>query len=166
MLNFIKRNLGKCTNQIKSKAYMSLIRPILEYATQVWDPYQKTLIHKIEMIQRRAATWVYSNYDYCSSVWTMLNDLNWPTLEDRRKENRLSLLHRIIHHQEPALDIPSYYLPLTSTTRRSNTQHFILPTSKTLHYQTSYFYKTIKEWNELPPSTYNVWQTSTFNCID
>ena len=50
-LNFIKRNLGKCTNQIKSKAYMSLIRPILEYATQVSDPYQKTLIHKIEMIQ-------------------------------------------------------------------------------------------------------------------
>jgi len=40
--NFIKRNLGKCTNP---KAYMSLIRPILEYATQVWDPYQKTLIH-------------------------------------------------------------------------------------------------------------------------
>ena len=46
MLNFIKRNIGKCTNQIKSKVYMSLIRLILEYATQVWDPYQKTLIHK------------------------------------------------------------------------------------------------------------------------
>ena len=42
MLNFIKRNLGKCTNKVKSKAYTSLVRPILEYATQVWDPYQKS----------------------------------------------------------------------------------------------------------------------------
>ena len=39
MLNFIKRNLGKCTNKVKSKAYTSLVRPILEYTTQVWDPY-------------------------------------------------------------------------------------------------------------------------------
>jgi len=49
-------------------------------------------------------------------------------LEDKRKENRLSLLYRIIQHQEPALDIPSYYTPQTSTTRQSNAQHFILPT--------------------------------------
>jgi len=134
MLNFIKRNLGKCTNQVKSKAYTSFICPILEYATQVWDPYQKTLIHKIEIIQRRAARWVYSNYDYYSSVSTMLNDLNKPMLEDRRKVNRLSLLYSIIHYQEPAIGIPPYYLPQPSTTRQSSTQHFILPTSNTLHY--------------------------------
>ena len=29
--------------------------------------------------------------------------------------------------QEPAFDIPSYYIQ-TSTSRKSNTQHFILPT--------------------------------------
>jgi len=153
MLNFVKRNLGKCTSQVKSKAYTSLVRPILEYATQVWDPHQKSLTHKIEMIQRRAARWVYSDYDYSSSVSTMLNELNWPTLEDRRKDARLSLLHRIINHQEPALEIPPYYLPQTSSTRRSSTQNFILPTSNTLHYQSNYFYRTIKEWNELPPAT-------------
>ena len=28
---------------------MSFIHPILEYATQVWDPCQKTIIHKIEI---------------------------------------------------------------------------------------------------------------------
>jgi len=50
MLNFLKRNLGKCTNQVKSQAYMLLVHPILEYATQVWDPYQKSLTRKIEMI--------------------------------------------------------------------------------------------------------------------
>ena len=83
MLNFIKRNLGKCTNKVKSKAYTSLVRPILEYATQVWDPHQKSLIYKIEMIQRRAARRVFSNYDFHSSVSSMLKDPNWSTLEER-----------------------------------------------------------------------------------
>jgi len=59
MLNFLKRNLGKCTNQVKSQAYMLLVCPILEYATQVWDPYQKSSTRKIEMIQRRTARWVF-----------------------------------------------------------------------------------------------------------
>jgi len=111
MLNLIKGNLGKCTNQVvKSKAYTWLVQSWY-MPPQVWDPYQKTLIHKIEMIQRSAARWVY---DYCSSVSTMLNDLNWPTLEDRHKENRLSPLAIQNHPASRTtlrLDIPSYYLP-------------------------------------------------------
>ena len=57
MLNFIKRNLSKCNSKVKSDAYTTLVRPILEYATQVWDPHQQT-IYKLEMVQRRAARWV------------------------------------------------------------------------------------------------------------
>ena len=62
--------------------------------------------------------------------------------EDKRKENRLSL-YIIQNHQEPALDIRSYhhitYHRATSTTRQSNTQHFILHANHdSLHYQTSY----------------------------
>ena len=39
MLNFIRRNLSKCTKDVKSTAYLSLVRPILEYSSPVWDPY-------------------------------------------------------------------------------------------------------------------------------
>ena len=62
MLNFIKRNLSKCSDTIKSTAYATLVRPILEYATKVWDPHHKFLIHKIEMVQRRATRWVLTDY--------------------------------------------------------------------------------------------------------
>ena len=99
----------------------------MEYATQVWDPHQKSLIYKIEMIQRRAARWVFSNYDFHSSASSMFKDLNWSTLEERRKASRLSLLSRIVHHQEPAIQMPQYFLPQTSTTRQFHQLHFILP---------------------------------------
>ena len=45
---------------VKSKAYMSLVRPILEYAIQVWDPYQKSFAYKIEMIDTEKSSKVGS----------------------------------------------------------------------------------------------------------
>ena len=80
-LNFIKRNLSKCSAEVKSTAYLTLVRPIMEYAAYVWDPYQKYLTDNIEKIQRQAARWVLSNYCQQSSVTDMLHQLQWPSLQ-------------------------------------------------------------------------------------
>lgn len=43
-LGCIKRNLNLCPERVKSQAYTSLVRPILEYGSSAWDPdrtYQK-----------------------------------------------------------------------------------------------------------------------------
>ena len=56
VLNFIKRNLyNSCLPNTKRIAYLTLVRPIMEYATSVWDPYYNTDIYKLEKVQRRAA---------------------------------------------------------------------------------------------------------------
>ena len=55
MLNFIRRNLSKCTKDVKSTAYLSLVLPILECSSPVWDPYLLADIQSIEKVQRRAA---------------------------------------------------------------------------------------------------------------
>ena len=58
VLNFLKRNLHKCSTSTKATTYISLVRPILEYASSVWDPYQYNKIYIIDRrIQRRAARW-------------------------------------------------------------------------------------------------------------
>ena len=78
MLNFVKRNLYRCSAETKSLAYTSIVRPLLEYGSAVWDPYLQKNMQSIEMVQRRAARWVKSDYRYDSSVTSMLADLRWP----------------------------------------------------------------------------------------
>ena len=50
-LGVIKRNLWACPARVKSLAYTSLVRPDLEYAATVWDPYAKKDKDKLERVQ-------------------------------------------------------------------------------------------------------------------
>ena len=49
-LNFVRRNLNNCEESVKSAAYPGLIRPKLEYASAVWDPYLSKDINAIERV--------------------------------------------------------------------------------------------------------------------
>ena len=61
-LNFLKRNLSKCSTAIKVSAYLTMVRPIMEYASAVWDPFYVKDIQQLEKVQRRAARWVLNDY--------------------------------------------------------------------------------------------------------
>ena len=89
MLRFIKRNFKGCPQAVKETVYTSLIRPLLEYASCVWDPSGEGLKHELEMVQRRAARFVLDDYDRNSSVNDMLSKIGWNTLENRRKSSRM-----------------------------------------------------------------------------
>jgi hypothetical protein len=54
-LNFVMRQLKGMDANIKEEAYMSSIRPCMEYASSVWDPYKLGEIKEIEKVQRLAA---------------------------------------------------------------------------------------------------------------
>ena len=38
-LGFLRRSLSPCPQDVKKTAYKGLVRPILEYASPVWDPH-------------------------------------------------------------------------------------------------------------------------------
>ena len=82
-----------------------MVRPQLEYASDVWDPHQVGDIIELEKVQQRAACWVLNDYSRLSSVTSMLDQLSWPTLQARRKLSRLLTLHKIFY-QHLALSIP------------------------------------------------------------
>jgi hypothetical protein len=96
-MSFLKRNLNIRNANIKEKAYKSLVRPTLEYACTTWDPYPKEDNNRSEMVQRRAARYVVNRYHNTSSVTSMLEELKWPTLEERRQRTRLVLMYKIVN---------------------------------------------------------------------
>ena len=63
----------------------------------VWDPHHQIDIRKLESVQRRAARFVLSRQHNRSSVTAMIQRLGWRTLEDRRRDARLTMLYKIDH---------------------------------------------------------------------
>ena len=88
-LGFIKRNVKTKNESVKDLAYKTLVRLQVEYASTIWSPYTKQNTQKIEMIQRRAVRWVKNNFSTYDSVFTMLDNLGWHSLENRRVDSHL-----------------------------------------------------------------------------
>ena len=118
----LRRNIKKAPQHTKAMAVNTLIRPKVEYSSAVWDPYTKENIDKIERVQRRAARYVYNNYDYSSSVTTMLENLKWQPLEERRMNTRLCLLYKAVNVLV-AIPVQQYLIPLNRPSRHSNNEY-------------------------------------------
>ena len=83
-LAFIRRNLHSCPINIKTTAYTTLVRPLLEYSSSVWDPHTQVLINQIEMVQRRAARFCLNDYTSreAGCVSEMLKQLDLQLITD------------------------------------------------------------------------------------
>ena len=72
-LGFVIRNLHQCPQDIKVSAYKTLVRPLVEYSSSVWEPYTKNLINKLESVKRRAARFCLNDFRSkspgCVTIW-------------------------------------------------------------------------------------------------
>jgi len=107
---FLQRNLSQSSHHVKSSAYFTYVRPILEYASVVWSTFTKTNLDKIEMVQRKAARFVYNDYHRYSSVSHMLQQLNWDSLERRRTKTIIVMFYKIINSIVSRLTFPISYI--------------------------------------------------------
>ena len=78
---FMHRNFNNCPSKIKSALYKSMIRPILEYAGNVWSPHCDKDIQCMERVQRRAARFAANCYSRYHSVTDMMQKLNMAYFE-------------------------------------------------------------------------------------
>ena len=69
ILNLLRRNLHHSSRAAKTRTYMALVRPILEYAAPVWSPHQKLQTTKLENIQKRATRWITAKWDKNTYTW-------------------------------------------------------------------------------------------------
>ena len=90
----------------------------------------------------------------------MLEILDWPSLESRRRIGRLQTFYKGINNLS-GLSIPPYFLPTQRSTRHHHTHHFIQPSTWS-SYQHAFFPRTIKDWNSLPVSVIESENIDTF----
>jgi ribonuclease P/MRP protein subunit RPP40 len=163
-LGFLRRNLNISSTKIKQQAYKSLVRPMVEYASTVWDPYESNQIQKIEMVQRRGARFVKNSYRNRSSVGAMLENLDWKPLETRRKEARLLMMYKI-HHQLVAVEKQDRLLPPTRLSRNMHTHSYQIPSTNATYRKDSFFPRTIRDWNALDPNIVAASSPELFKCL-
>ena len=152
-----KAKLKRLSCPAKNQAYISLVRPILEYSCIIWDPHLQCDIDKLKKVQRRAARFVCNDYDRHSSVSMMLAQLNWATLQERRKHHRLTFLHKIFNNK---VAVPADLFTINQRPQRhAHHLHLKHEACNTNVYKFSFVPRTILDWNSLTDSV--VASTST-----
>ena len=138
--------------------YKSMIRPILEYASIVYDGLDETKSDLLESIQRKAGLVCTGAYQHTGST-NLLDELGWESLSTRRKSYRLLLFHKMVHDPncptylkklvpDTIQDVQPYYLRNNDDYRKvfahleSHNKHFLL--------------QTVTDWNLLDSNLRNI----------
>ena len=145
-ISFLQRNTSNCPRETKALCYTTLVRPLVEYSSVVWDPHTQTNIDSLEMIQRRAARYVFNDYRRTSSVNQMLVRLKWISLEERRAKAKAIMMYRALYNLV-ALQAPAR--SATSNITRGNCIKLHVPYTRTAVYLKSFYPDTIRIWNNL-----------------
>ena len=127
-LGFLRRNLYNCPEQIKTQAYHSLVRP-----TWIMHARCGTHIHKR----------IFNQFTKSSA------ELKWPSLEQRRKQTRLTNLYKIVNGTL-AVEIPDYFRQKERQTRNYHPLKFINADCRTNIYKYSFFRDPLKNGTNFP----------------
>ena len=94
-LGMLKQVLFNAPEKVKRIAYLTICRPILEYACEVWDPFLVKHICQLENIQRKAVRFI-CGLKGIVSVTEAQEKIELETLSDRRRRARIKLLVNIL----------------------------------------------------------------------
>ena len=103
------------------------------------------------MVQRRSARFVLRRYHQTSSVNSMLQQLKWETLMERRAKMRIIILYKAINNII-AVNSSDYLIPNQLTTRQNHSLTFHQISTTTNYHKYSFYPRTIVQWNALPAS--------------
>jgi len=141
---FITRN----TN-ILLKAYITYIRPLVEYASNIWSPVQVGLIEKIESVQRQFSKRIPALQGL--SYPERLTALNLDSLELRRLRSDLCMMYKIVFGLCD-VDTDNLYVLRLDVSRPTRGHRFkIMLEHCTNNYRKNFFIQRVAPvWNSLP----------------
>ena len=138
-----RRFYGSASSATLKQLYLSMVRPHLDYASQIWDPHLAKDKKKLEDVQRFACRLASHQWD--ASYQDLLQLYELPTLEECRLHLKLGLMFKIIHNLCYYPDTPSFCDNFHS--RAAHAFQLRLPFAHTNSYYFSYFPHTMSVWN-------------------
>ena len=149
-------NLDKITFSL---VYKGIIRPVIEYASTVYDPILLKDMNKLESIQRRATKMVIGLAD--KSYEERLRYLDLPTLRYRRMRGDMINVYKFLH-EEYKVDAANL-LPLNKEMRTRGHQLKLkankCSTRSRLHFFTQ---RVVNKWNNLSNDTISAPSVNSF----
>ena len=119
------------------KLYIAIIRPHLEYASQVWDLHLLKDQQTLENIQKFACRVCLKQWDL--SYPTMLRTLSIPTLAARRKQLKLCTFFSYVNGLSIAPNANLIHRVTPFQSRHVHDLSFVCPIARTNQYMYSFF---------------------------
>ncbi len=157
-MKLLKFKLKRCTlNQI----YTSYMRPIIEYASIVWDSCTNYEQESLEKLQYEAAR-VVTGLTRSVSIDNLLQEIGWVSLKNRRNIQKLVTVYK-----EKTGILPEYlhtlFPPLVAENNPynlRNNDNFVTLARRTEIYSKSFIPSSVALWNELSDE---IKESSTLN---
>ena len=150
VLGLVRRTVGTANTSTFSLLYKSLVRPLLEYAVPVWNPYLVKDIHAIENVQRRASRLALRQKRGEMPYEERCNILNWPLLSTRRTYFSLVECYKIVFGLSH-LDFQEFFeFTKVRSTRANHSYKLYFKSSRINCFKNSFFIRVVSDWNNLP----------------
>ena len=151
-LNIISRHRYRLPRLALESLYTTMVRPIIEYGDVIYDGMSLSLGQSLEKTQRRAAIICSGAYRH-TETRTLLQEVGWEPLSERRKMHKLTTLYKIQSGIYPAYlrDL----IPKATEPRYSlrTVPHIPIIHTRLTTTTKSFFPSTIRLWNNLPRTT-------------
>ena len=145
VLGMIKRTIISREKGIMLELYKSLVRPNLEYCVQVWSPYLRQDVERLEKIQRRATKMIrgLGNLTYEERLWRC----ELTTLEQRRNRGDLIEAFKIVTGRDK---IPAQRLFEFAVDKRTRGHSYkMIKKSSGTIMQRFFSARVVNNWNKL-----------------
>lgn len=155
-LNVLRKLKYTLNRNYLSRIYLTFIRPIMEYACELWSGCSQDDSDKLDKLQMEAGR-IVTGLPLFASKESIYFETGWEELSDRRRSRRLNLFY-LIHNNNAPEYLCDLMPPLVSQNNDynlRNSENYTIPNARLEITKNSFFPSTIREWNRLDMETRN-----------
>ena len=146
------------SSDILNIIYQTTVQPIFDYCLSVWGTSSKQNINNTQKLQNRAVRAVTGNFDYKSSVSSMIKQQNWMNIKERTEYFTAILMYKCLNDLAPTYLSNKFNFVSDAhpySTRSTTNNKLALPKPNSELLKKSFYYNDSRIWDELPSNICN-----------